>query len=126
MGIKAKIIMCESSTIFDLSAYINASQWSFSQKFGNMKLLFVTFLNFLLGKTLSALPEKLLVYQNVTGIDDQSIWKIFKDQKLGKKPKSNNFGDKFQDCMIIPIRNFGILVQHPVETSLQSFGVPKN
>jgi len=56
-----------------------------------MKLLFVIFLNFSLGKTLPALPEKLLVYQNVTGIDDQSVWKIFNDQKLGKKAQIEQF-----------------------------------
>ena len=61
---------------------------AFSQKFGNMKLAFLTFLHVALGKSLSALPEKLLLYQNVTGIDDQAIWKIFDDQSLGKKLES--------------------------------------
>ena len=64
---------------------------AYIQKFGNMKLLFVTFLNFSLGKTLSALPEKLLVYQNVTGIDDQTVWKIFNDQTIGKKAQIEQF-----------------------------------
>ena len=58
---------------------------AYDQELENMELLFVTFLNFSLGKTLSTLPEKLLVYQNVTGIDDQTVWKIFNDQTLGKK-----------------------------------------
>ena len=56
-----------------------------------MKLLFLTFLNFSLGKTISALPEKLLLYQNVTGIDDQAVWKIFNDQTLGKKARIEQF-----------------------------------
>ena len=64
---------------------------AYVQEFENMKLLFVTFLNFSLGKTLSALPEKLLVYQNVTGIDDQTVLKIFNDQTLGKKAQIEQF-----------------------------------
>ena len=58
---------------------------AYVQKFENMKVLILTFLNVTLGKALTALPEKLLLYQNVTGIDDQAVWKIFNDQTLGKK-----------------------------------------
>ena len=64
---------------------------AFSQKFGNMKLAFLTFLHVALGKSLSALPEKLLLYQNITGIDDQAVWKIFDDQSLGKKAQIVTF-----------------------------------
>ena len=77
--------------IFDLSAYINESQWSLCTKFENMKLLVLTFLNFSLGKTISGLPEKLILYQNITGIDDQTVWKIFNDQTLGKKARIEQF-----------------------------------
>ena len=56
-----------------------------------MKLLFLTFLGFSFGKALSALPEKMLLYQNVTGIDNQAVWKIFNDQKLGKKAQIEQF-----------------------------------
>ena len=61
---------------------------AYVQKFENMKLLILTFLNVALGKALTALPEKLLVYQNVTGIDDETAWKIFNDQSIGKILKS--------------------------------------
>ena len=77
--------------IFDLSAYINESQWGLCTKFENMKLLVLTFLNFSLGKTISGLPEKLILYQNITGIDDQTVWKIFNDQTLGKKARIEQF-----------------------------------
>ena len=68
---------------------------AYVQKFENMKLLILTFLNVALGKALTALPEKLLLYQNVTGIDDQAVWKIFNDQSIGKKLKSLHTRDIF-------------------------------
>ena len=34
-------------------------------------------------RPVSELPEKLIHYQNVTGIDDDTILKIFDDQSLG-------------------------------------------
>ena len=61
---------------------------AYVQKIENMKLLILTFLNVSLSEALSALPEKLLVYQNVTGIDDETAWKIFNDQSIGKILKS--------------------------------------
>ena len=64
---------------------------AYVQIFENMKLIFVTFLGFSLGKALSAIPEKLLLYQNVTGIDDQTVWKIFNNQTLGEKTRIEQF-----------------------------------
>ena len=64
---------------------------AYVQQFEKMKLLILTFLNASLGKALTALPEKLLLYQNVTGIDDQAVWKIFNDQTLGKKAQIEQF-----------------------------------
>ena len=55
---------------------------AYVQKFENMKVLILTFLNVALGKALTALPEKLLLYQNVSGIDDPAVWKIFNDQSV--------------------------------------------
>ena len=48
-----------------------------------MKLLFLVFFNGIMSRAVSELPEKLIHYQNVTGIDDDTILKIFDDQSLG-------------------------------------------
>ena len=64
---------------------------AYAQQFEKMKLLILTFLNVSLGKALSALPEKLLLYQSVTGIDDQAVWKIFNDHTSGKKAQIEQF-----------------------------------
>ena len=54
-----------------------------------MKILILAFLNISLANKLSPIPEKLLLYQNVTGIDDEAVKKIFNDQSIGNK--SNRF-----------------------------------
>ena len=54
-----------------------------------MKILILAFLNISLANKLSPIPKKLLLYQNVTGIDDEAVKKILNDQSIGNK--SNRF-----------------------------------
>ena len=56
-----------------------------SQSLSNkMKLLFWTFFNIFAGSPVSVIPEKLKLYQNVTGIDDSMLMEIFQKTIQGK------------------------------------------
>ena len=84
--------MCENFrkiySLFYLGAYIYNRLFKFFFKnfiLGIMKIIFLTVVNFSLANIEPAkLPEKLLLYQNVTGIGDETILKIFDDSNQGK------------------------------------------
>ena len=61
--------------------------WSLGEIFQNfikMRLLFLT-LSFCAASTLPlSIPEKLRLYQNASGIDDEKLFDIFKNSKEGK------------------------------------------
>ena len=58
----------------------------YTESFGQrkiVKLLFWTFFNILAASPLSAIPNKLRLYQNVTGIDDFKLMNIYEQSVQG-------------------------------------------
>ena len=73
------------------------------------------------------MPDKLRLYQNVTGIADEKLFDIFKKSKEGKvinglKKIQNNFESIFKVDMKTRFRSFGTRGLFLVARSIRSYG----
>ena len=63
---------------------VGGSSHRLSESYKNLKLIFWAFFSFLTGSSISAIPEKLRLYQNVTSIDDSALMKIHEKALQGE------------------------------------------
>ena len=98
-------------------------------------MLFWVFLSIAVGSPVT-IPEKLRLYQNLTGIDDLKLINIFEKSSQGKllsfdTYNHNEFVFKLKDDMTTLCQNFDTQVQYKVVAigkveAFQSIGILKN